>query len=71
MLYEMLTGRKPFRAETASALVYQHVHAAVPQLPEPLRRYQPLLARLLAKDCEGRLPSAAALVDALDQLIAR
>ena len=70
MLYEMLTGRKPFRAENASALVYQHVHAAVPQLPEPQRRYQPLLARLLAKDCEDRLPSAAALVDALDQLIA-
>ncbi len=70
ILYEMLTGRKPFRAENASALVYQHVHADLPQLPTPLRRYQPLLARLLAKDCEDRLSSAAALVDALDPLIA-
>ncbi len=69
ILYEMLTGRKPFRAENASALVYQHVHADVPQLPEPLRRYQPLVARLLAKDCEDRLPNAVALVAALDRLI--
>ncbi len=69
ILYEMLTGRKPFRAENASALVYQHVHADLPQLPEPLRRYQPLLARLLAKHCEDRMPSAAALVEALDRLL--
>jgi tRNA A-37 threonylcarbamoyl transferase component Bud32/FixJ family two-component response regulator len=70
ILYEMLTGRKPYRAENASALVYQHVHADLPQLPEPLRRFQPLVARLLAKDCEDRVPTAAALVDALDRLIA-
>lgn len=69
ILFEMLTGRKPFRAESASALVYQHVHAALPQLPEPMRRFQPLLARLLAKDCEDRLQSAAALVEALDRLL--
>lgn len=69
ILFEMLSGRKPFRAENASALVYQHVHADLPQLPEPLRRYQPLVARLLAKDCEDRLPSAAALVEALEKLI--
>ena len=70
ILYEMLTGRKPFRADNASALVYQHVYADLPQLPASLRCYQPLLARLLAKDCEDRLPSAAALVDALDLLLA-
>ena len=68
ILYEMLTGRKPFRAENASALVYQHVHADIPQLPEAVRRYQPLLARLLAKDCADRMPSAVALVEALDRL---
>ena len=67
ILFEMLAGRKPFRAESASALVYQHVHAELPQLPDQLRHFQPLLARLLAKHCEDRMPSAAALVEALDR----
>ena len=42
IFYEMLTGQKPFRAETASALVYQHVHADVPTLPDCVRGFQPL-----------------------------
>lgn len=49
IFYEMLTGRKPFRAETASALVYQHVHADVPTLPDSVRGFQPLLSRLVSE----------------------
>ena len=41
VFFEMLTGRKPFKAETAPALVYQHVHADIPQLPSKLQRYPP------------------------------
>lgn len=71
MLFEMLTGRKPYRAENASALVYQHVHADVPRLPNELRMYQPLVARLLAKHPDDRTQTAAALVDAIDRLRTR
>jgi tRNA A-37 threonylcarbamoyl transferase component Bud32/CheY-like chemotaxis protein len=62
ILYEMLTGRKPFRADTAPALVYQHVHAAIPSLTAPLRRFQPMLNRLLAKVPEERYGSASELI---------
>ena len=65
IFFEMLTGRKPYRADNAAALVYQHVHAAVPQLPEPVRHFQPLIDILLAKDPEQRLASADELIDAL------
>lgn len=68
ILFEMLAGRKPFRAETPSALVYQHVHAPIPPLPESARRYQPLVGRLLAKHAEDRLPTATALIEALERL---
>jgi DNA-binding NarL/FixJ family response regulator len=68
ILYEMLAGHKPFRAESASALVYQHVHAEVPALPPAARRYENLVGSLLAKHPDDRLPSAAALVTALDAL---
>lgn len=68
VLYEMLAGRKPFRAESAAGLVYQHVHAAIPALPAPVARYQPLLTRLLAKDPDTRFQTAAELVTAIDEI---
>lgn len=54
ILFEMLTGRKPYRAENAPALVYQHVHAEIPRLPPVVMRYQPVLDMLLAKTPDER-----------------
>ncbi len=34
LLYELLTGEKPYSAATPAALIYQHVHGPVPDLPE-------------------------------------
>lgn len=65
ILYEMLTGRKPYRAESAPALVYQHVHADIPRLPDILRRFQPIIDMLLAKQPEDRFTSADDLIEAL------
>src|SRR5262245_12275890 len=65
IFYEMLTGRKPYYAETASALLDMHVGSPVPQLPAPHERLQPLLARMMAKDCAQRYPSASALLTEL------
>lgn len=65
VLYEMLTGRKPYRAESAPALVYQHVHADIPRVPHALSHFQPVLDMLLAKRPEDRFASAAALIEAL------
>lgn len=69
ILYEMLTGRKAFRAETAAGVVYQHVHADVPRLPQELARYQPLVDRLLAKAPEDRFGTASELVVNLEPLL--
>jgi len=65
MLYEMLTGSKPYRADTAAALVYQHVHAPIPRLPRSVAQYQDLVDHLLAKEPEDRYPDAQALIDRL------
>ncbi len=65
IFFEMLTGRKPFRAETAPALVYQHVHAAIPQLPDHLQSYQPIVEMLLAKEPDERFSSADEFVEGL------
>lgn len=65
ILFEMLTGRKPFRAENAPALVYQHVHADIPTLPDEVRYFQPVIDILLAKDPNDRFASADDFIDAL------
>jgi hypothetical protein len=44
VLYQLVTGSLPFSADTAAALLYQHVHAP---LPDP-RKINPQLSRLVA-----------------------
>ena len=58
IFHEMLTGRKPFRADTAMGIIYLHANAAVPLLPARLARYQSLLNMMLAKAPAVRLQSA-------------
>lgn len=62
ILYEMLTGQKPFTANTPAAVIYQHVHAEIPHLPLPLARYQGLIDRALAKDPADRYQTARDLI---------
>ena len=66
ILFEMLAARKPFRAESAAALVFQHVHAEIPALPAPRRAFQPLVDRLLAKRPRDRCQSARELIALLE-----
>ncbi len=70
VLYEMLTGEKPYLAETPLAVIFMHVNAPIPRLPTPLAPLQPLLDGLLAKRREDRFPSAAAIVGAIDRVLA-
>lgn len=65
ILYEMLTGQKPYRADSAEALLELHAHAPVPLLRPPHDRLQPVLERLMAKDCERRYASAGEFLAAL------
>jgi eukaryotic-like serine/threonine-protein kinase len=68
--FECLTGRPPFRGDTAAALLYQHMFQPVPvdEVPEPVR---PLVAAGLAKDPEDRPADATTFVTALNAVAAR
>ena len=59
IFFEMLTGEKPYKADTAMGIIYKHAQAPVPLLPPRLAKYQALLNMLLAKAPENRLQSAA------------
>ena len=69
MLFEMLTGQKPYRSDNVAGLVYQHVHAEIPRLPATLTHYQDVLDTLLAKTPDARFSSALAAAQTLRQRI--
>ncbi|MFF3158532.1 protein kinase [Streptomyces sp. NPDC057910] len=68
VLYEILTGRPPFRADTPLAVAYQHVY----EVPPPIAEWKPgvpdaladLVMQLLAKEPQAR-PSAGETVVAV------
>ena len=74
VLYQMLTGRAPFRAETPLAILHQHVHAP----PPSPRSYTPTLTpaveqavlRSLAKDPDRRHQTAGELAAAFREALA-
>jgi len=62
VLYEMLTGKRPFEGDTAMAVIVRHARDPVPVLPEHLARYQPAIERMLAKRPEQRFQSVSELL---------
>lgn len=65
IFYEMLMGRKPFSGSSAIEVLQAHVNAPVPQLPESLSEYQPLLSKLLAKSRDERFATAEEVIEAV------
>jgi len=65
IFYQMLTRKKPYRADNPMAMFYKHVHAEVPRLPGEFAEYQPLLDRMLAKSADDRFQNADELFEEL------
>jgi serine/threonine protein kinase len=59
MLYEMLTGKKPFDADNHMAILVHHAKAPIPRLPERIAVLQPIIDTLMAKEPGDRPASAA------------
>jgi serine/threonine protein kinase len=69
VLFELLSGQRPFDGDTITTLVYQILHKEPPRLSE-LRdgippRLEELLSRMLAKDREERYATAAQVAEEL------
>jgi serine/threonine-protein kinase len=71
ILYQLVTGRLPYDAETPLATILKHLNEPVPaarelnpDLPEPIAQ---ITQRLMAKEPETRYQSAAELIADLDR----
>ena len=63
LFFEMLTGKRPFQADNAQALMYQHVNAPIPRLPANLAVYQGVIDKMMAKKNIDRFATANDLID--------
>jgi len=70
ILFEMLTGNKPYLGSTAVEVMQQHVNGQRPPLPPACIALEPLLDRLMAHDRDERFADAAAVLAALNDAIA-
>ncbi|MHB8811344.1 MAG: serine/threonine protein kinase [Desulfobulbaceae bacterium] len=68
VFYEMLTGQVPFDAEESIAVALKHLREQPRPLPANLRRFQPVINKLLAKSENKRFANAAALQEAIVKL---
>ncbi|MFQ6101234.1 MAG: protein kinase [Anaerolineae bacterium] len=73
MLYEMVTGRAPYEAETPLAVVLKHIQEPLP-LPRSIRPEVPeeverVILRAMAKEPEDRYQTAGEMVRALDAAV--
>ncbi len=71
VLYEMVTGRPPFQAETPLAVVLAHIHDPLP-LPQEINpdvpdEIQRVILKALAKDPDDRYQTAHELAEALSE----
>lgn len=68
ILFEMLTGEKPFEGPSCVDTIVMHLQSDIPQLPKHLQHLQPFIEKLLAKDKQQRFPSALAALQTLNKL---
>lgn len=68
VLYEMLTGNKPYKGESHIETIVAHMSDPLPVLPPELHRYRSLIKKMIAKSPDDRFTSAAEMVRFVQQL---
>ena len=68
ILFEMLTGGRPYLGDSAIKVIMQHIQSPLPTLPDDLSQYQPMLEKMMHKDREQRFADATELVQYIDNL---
>jgi CheY-like chemotaxis protein/tRNA A-37 threonylcarbamoyl transferase component Bud32 len=62
MLFQMLTGKKPYQANDPANILYQHINSPIPRLPEDLAQWQDLINFLMTKSPQTRPRDASAVL---------
>ncbi|MFN8372339.1 MAG: serine/threonine-protein kinase [Anaerolineae bacterium] len=73
VVYELLTGKQPYAADTAMMLILRHIQDPIPNISESVEGLPPALdevmKRVLAKEPEDRFQSAADFANAFSSAL--
>jgi len=73
IVYEMLTGKQPYEADTPAKLMFKHVHEPVPNIlavrPDLPPMCQDVIARAMAKAPDARFEKAVLLAQSLSRSV--
>lgn len=69
VLYEMLTGKKPYDGDSFVSIALSHIQDLVPNLPRELKRYQSLIDRMMAKNRKKRLATLTQFKQLVEEIM--
>jgi serine/threonine protein kinase len=69
LYFEMLTGKRPYEANTPNELMGKHLHAPIPLLPTRVAMVQPVIDKLMAKSVADRYANAGAALEAIEAAV--
>jgi serine/threonine protein kinase len=70
VLFEIITGGKPYEADNPTAVALKHIQDPIPLLPDELNKYQILIDKMMAKKREDRIANGAELRKLIDSVLA-
>ena len=68
VLYEMLTGKKPYKGDSHIETIVAHLAEPLPELPPEVHRYHTLIKKMIAKSPDDRFTTAAEMVGFVQRL---
>lgn len=68
VLYEMITGKKPYEGPSYITVALMQIEEPVPVLPQELSLYQPLIEKMMAKNRDKRISNKKQLLELLDDI---
>lgn len=68
VLYELLTGERPFTGSSIMEVIYKHTSRKLPPLPEALKDWQPVVDKMLARDPDDRYQDLEQFIDSVKDI---
>ena len=67
--YELLTGKVPYKADSATGILVKHIKNPIPVLPERIKVLQPFINKTMSKKKHERITNNKELLDFMNPLI--
>ncbi len=67
--YELLTGKVPYKADSATGILVKHIKNPIPILPDKLKILQPFINKSMSKDKTDRITNNKELLDFINPLL--